>query len=234
MGVGWLQVDSKEEYIIDEGFIGARGWPSSTKAELLAIWCVILIAPSESKIKIYTDSAAVIASIDNTMQYVTNRKRMKKKNYSLIIDIEDTIKTKKIEIELVKVKGHSNNRQNNRADSLAKEGANLQDIDRIVEESVTRSRVSLCWENIVIENPIRNFVKEVFSIKNNADWSCSTAIKKLETEKEESEYCWTLLQKKIKNQSGANCISTKGSKKLSTLFKCIQEKMPTLKELATR
>src|SRR5690349_2911334 len=32
MGAGWVQVNNKEEYVIDEGAIGARGWPSSTKA----------------------------------------------------------------------------------------------------------------------------------------------------------------------------------------------------------
>jgi len=234
MGAGWLQVDSKEEDIINEGAFGARGWPSSTKAELLVIWCVVLITPSESKIKIYTDSAAAIASIDNAIKYETSRKRIKKKNYSLVINIEDTIRTKKIEVELIKVKGHSDNKWNNRADSLAKEGANLQDNNRIIKEPIARSNVSLCWENTVIENPTRDFVKEVFNIKNNVNWSCSAAIKKLETTKEEREYGWSLLWKKIRSQSGVKCISSRGSKKLSTLFKCIQEKMPILKELATR
>ena len=54
------------------------------------------------------------------MKYETNRKKMKKKNYSLVINIEDIIRIKKIEIELIKVKGHSNNKWNNRADGLAK------------------------------------------------------------------------------------------------------------------
>ena len=65
MGASWVQVDTKEEYVINKSAIRARGWPSSTKAELLAIWCVILIVPSKSKIKIHTDSAAAIANISN-------------------------------------------------------------------------------------------------------------------------------------------------------------------------
>jgi len=91
MGAGWVQVNNKEEYVIDEDAIRARGWPSSTKAELLAIWCVIIIVPSKSKIKIYTDSAAAIASIRNNTQHITTKKRMKRKNYSLVVNIEDTI-----------------------------------------------------------------------------------------------------------------------------------------------
>ena len=142
-----MQVDNKEECVINEGAIGARGWPSSTKAELLAIWCVILIVPSESKIKIHTDSAAAIASISNNGQYITNRRKTRKKNYNLIIDIENTIKTKKIELELVKVKGHSNNRWNNRADILAKEGASLQDLDKIIE-SQFQDPMYYCAEKI--------------------------------------------------------------------------------------
>jgi hypothetical protein len=159
---------------------------------------------------------------------------MKRKNYNLVVNIEDTIRAKELDLELVKVKGHSDNRWNSRADSIAKKGANIQDRNEIIEEPVLRSNITLFWEDKVVENLTRDFVKEVLNIRNNADWSCSSAVKKLEPDRKKNEHCWVLLWKKIKNQSGTKCISTTRSKRLSTLFKCIQEKMPILKELVLR
>jgi ribonuclease HI len=153
IGAGWVQVNNKEEYVIDEGAIGARGWPSSTKAELLAIWCVVTIVPSKSKIKIYTDSAAAIASIRSNTQHITTKKRMKRKNYNLVVNIEDTIRAKELDLELVKIKGHSDNRWNSRADSIAKKRANIQDRNEIIEEPVLRSNVTLFWKDKVVKNP---------------------------------------------------------------------------------
>src|SRR5689334_19541703 len=45
MGAGWLQLDENENEVVDRGAIGIRNWPSSMKAELWAIWYVLLITP---------------------------------------------------------------------------------------------------------------------------------------------------------------------------------------------
>jgi len=73
MGAGWLQVDTKEERVVDEGAVGARNWPSSTKSELLAIWLVLLIAPKKRRVKIYTDSAVAISGINRGKKLKTSR-----------------------------------------------------------------------------------------------------------------------------------------------------------------
>ena len=121
MGIGWVQVDDDEKVIIDEGRVGARNWPSSTKAELLAIWYVLLITPKRRKVKVYTDSAAAIASLAKIKRYKTSKNRIKEKNYDLKRSIKELYDLKEIELDLVKVKGHSDSRWNNRADILAKE-----------------------------------------------------------------------------------------------------------------
>ena len=80
----------------------------------------MLIATSRSNIKIYTDSIAAIANIHGNMQYTTIRKKIKKKNYNLIINIKDIIRVKKIDLELVKLKEHSNNKWNNYRQGLSR------------------------------------------------------------------------------------------------------------------
>jgi len=124
MGIGWVQVDSEEEEVIDEGTIGARNWPSSTKAELFTIWYVLLIMPRKRKVKIYTDSAAAIAGLGKSKKLNSSSHWNKEKNYNLKRSIFELLKLKELELDLVKVKGHSCNKWNDRADKLAKEGVN--------------------------------------------------------------------------------------------------------------
>ncbi|CAG8733125.1 28618_t:CDS:2 [Gigaspora margarita] len=63
MGLGWLQLSEDKSYIINEGFARIRNWSSSTRPELAAIWPVVLLAPSDTKLTIYSDSLAMINAI---------------------------------------------------------------------------------------------------------------------------------------------------------------------------
>ena len=71
------------------------------------------------------------------------RQIFKEENYNLVNSIVDIVKIKEIHLDLVKVKGHSENRWNILADSLAKLGTRLEDKDDIVERP-PRSQTSLC------------------------------------------------------------------------------------------
>jgi ribonuclease HI len=112
MGASWVQVDVKEETPLVEGFVGARNWPTSTKAELLAIWCVVLIAPKGKKVRINTDSKAVIDSLSDKRRKKSRKQWIRETNYDLKRSIIELIDIKEIRLELVKVKGHSGNKWN--------------------------------------------------------------------------------------------------------------------------
>ena len=58
--------------------------------------------------------------------------------------IIDLINTKKIKIEFVKVKSHSKNKQNNKADSLAKIGIRSKKVIQI--EKVSCKEIEYCLE----------------------------------------------------------------------------------------
>lgn len=234
MGASWVLVDEKEEEIVDEGYFGARNWPSSTKAELLGIWCVCLITPQKSKVKIYTDSAVAIERLEKRNGNLLIRQRLKEGNHNLVKCVLDIIKMKELQIEFSKVKGHDGNRWNDRADKLAKLGSKIIDKDRIIEKPPRESNVSLCWEDTPIEGPTRDFLQTIFDYKIGVEWKFTSAIKKIEPNDSKQTRYWHILWKKIKNQNGIRCTSSKKNRRLGVLVKCLSEKLPVLKTMASR
>src|SRR6266542_3281350 len=98
-------------------------WPSSTRAELAAIFMALLTAPIRSNVKIFTDSATAIQLISKGQKGLSTRKWLKTPNSLWIMNIIALIKEKGLTLEMVKVKGHSGDVLNDLADELAKERA---------------------------------------------------------------------------------------------------------------
>ena len=78
--------------------------------ELVAIWAAVLTIPKEKQVEIYTDSNATIRNISRGLEQIDRKKILKKKNAIWIVKIIDFVKTKNIQIELVKIKSHSKDR----------------------------------------------------------------------------------------------------------------------------
>jgi ribonuclease HI len=98
-------------------------WPSSTRTELVAIFLALLTSPINAKIKIYTDSQSAILMINN--QYnKSGRKLLKQTNSLILLKINMLLQEKKMDLKLVKVKGHSGDKMNEMADKLAKSTSN--------------------------------------------------------------------------------------------------------------
>jgi ribonuclease HI len=100
-------------------------WPSSTRAELGAILSATLVLQIRQKVNIFTDSQAAIDSINYIRTNLTSGKNKaqiwcKCNNYSIVSSIINLIDSKRLEIKLVKVKGHSEIKGNEEADRVAK------------------------------------------------------------------------------------------------------------------
>ena len=127
MGLGWIGYIDNDltDALTYQGRI--FNWPSSTRAELAAIFTALLIAPRHANITINTDSQAAIDGIQaysnskNRMGKVTSRVHFKSTNSSLISNIFYLTHSLDLNVVYVKVKGHSNIEGNNIADRLADE-----------------------------------------------------------------------------------------------------------------
>ncbi|RIB03177.1 hypothetical protein C2G38_2225868 [Gigaspora rosea] len=64
MGSTWVQLDRKEEIVSLVGKIRVVDWPLSTRSELVAILCALLVVKSDSLVVVKTVSLAAISSIE--------------------------------------------------------------------------------------------------------------------------------------------------------------------------
>ena len=147
MGIGWVQISKMQNWPEEEIALGLDGWLTSTIAELAAIQAAILTIPREKQITIYTDSNAAIRNISRGLEQIDRDKILKKKNAIWIAKIIDLIKTKKIQIELVKVKSHSKDKWNDKADSLTKKEAASKKIIQVDKVSCKEIEYCLEWKN---------------------------------------------------------------------------------------
>src|SRR6266487_935154 len=132
MGIGWVLARKDINSIENISFSSRLAdWPSSTRAELGAIWTAVLVAPCNTKINIFSDSKAAIEGLQNDKPNNSLRELFKIKNRSLIRQIKDCCKAKELELNLTKVKGHSEDFWNDRAKNLTKKGLNLDRIIRV-------------------------------------------------------------------------------------------------------
>ncbi|CAG8855617.1 26134_t:CDS:2, partial [Gigaspora margarita] len=134
---------------------------------------------------------------------ITNKHWIRESNYEIKKSIIELEKLKELELELIKIKGHSSNKWNNRVDSLAKEGSKIIDLDRIILKPPPSLNVSLKWQESQIEDPTREFIKNIMDLR-------------------------------IGGQCGVRCTSMAKNRKLATLIKCMNGKLPLMKTLARR
>ena len=85
MGLGWVVARKNDNSIENISFSSRLAdWPSSTRAELGAIWTALLAASCNTKINIFIDSKVVIESLQNNRSINSLWELFKTKNYSLI------------------------------------------------------------------------------------------------------------------------------------------------------
>jgi ribonuclease HI len=122
IGYGWTTSNLPG---INVSYNGALEYfPSSTKAETMAILTVLTISPANSLINIFTDSQTAIDSFykSSNLTSISPRRYNKINNNILWSAIHFVIKELNIKISLHKVKAHSDNHFSDIADAQAKIG----------------------------------------------------------------------------------------------------------------
>ena len=234
MGLGWLQLSEDKSNIVDEGFARIGDWPSSTRPELAAIWLVVLLAPSGTKLTIYSDSLAAINAITSINRSLAFSHFIKLGNFSIVSKIRDLVRLKGVCLNLVKVKGHSEDYWNGRADTLAKKGLTAGEELLVVPTQELSVYTTLSWKHFVIESPARKFLNLVLDLKTGAELMNAKTFRKIEPSLDESVFSWNLLWENLHELSGVRCDAMDKSKKLCTFWKCLQGKLPVLAEVGSR
>ena len=140
-------------------------------------------------------------------------KNFNAKNHSLINQIIDCCKTKELKLELIKVKGHSSNIWNNRADQLAKEGL-LSDLILEAQEVITsKIRVFPLWKNKIIDTALRSFVNLTTTTVYENEWANLNSIKLILNQsmgdQDNNNLNWKNTWNTLKGLQGKKCSSIK-------------------------
>jgi len=124
LGIGWVQTSDNGFILTDYSANIRPEWPSSTKAEVMAIISILEQLVPNSSVNFYLDSLSTITNLTNILHpsIKFNNNLLKKTNHSLWFYIEQLIRSKNISITLNKLKSHSGHALNDRSDQLAKAG----------------------------------------------------------------------------------------------------------------
>ncbi|GBB93694.1 hypothetical protein RclHR1_22140002 [Rhizophagus clarus] len=168
MGWSWVQL------IPDAGYLNSvasyvhgtiQNWPSSTRAEAAAIYAALSVFPDDSTISIYTDFQAAIDGLNlcASSSYTNSRLYYKSTNFELWASIESSIRSKRLTVLPIKVKGHDGNYWNEFADSLANSAHYSDEASLLPVASYTSSHnVRLVYDTIVCESNPRRLFKLYF------------------------------------------------------------------------
>ncbi|GBC01126.1 hypothetical protein RclHR1_04080004 [Rhizophagus clarus] len=164
MGWSWVQV------IPDAGYLNSvatythgtiRNWPSSTRAEIAAIYAALSVTLEDSVISIYTDSQAAIDGLRScaSSTYTNSHFYYKTTNFELWAAIECCIQAKRLSVLSVKINGHDGNYWNEFANSLANSAYQSDDAFLLSEAIISSSHtVRLVYDTVTCEsNPRRLF-----------------------------------------------------------------------------
>ena len=170
IGTAWIQTKGPE---IGQNFgCGVQDWPSSSRAEATAILTALLVTPRESKVIIATDSMNCVTThrkLSRVDPKLSHKRWLKIKNWSIWSNIIEIIKKKELNVKLKKVKAHSGEENNERADQLAKKANEMEAIEWCFQRC-KQVQTAMTWKNIIVEEAPREFLKRISKIKHNYKW----------------------------------------------------------------
>ncbi|RHZ82007.1 hypothetical protein Glove_115g36 [Diversispora epigaea] len=166
MGCGWYAFNEQHKNFRFKGKV--EKFISSTRAELFAILTTVYATPKGSHLCIFTDSQAAIDAL--SLASVNLRKARKRlKNWMILCAIEEIANAQSLILRLEKVKAHSGITYNEIADTLAKEGCHEPACTPNLQLLSSVNAIG-CWNSELIEEPIRNFTKQMGKAKYSIKW----------------------------------------------------------------
>ncbi|KAL2918553.1 hypothetical protein HK105_201954 [Polyrhizophydium stewartii] len=154
------------------------GFPSSTKAEIFAILHTVRHCAPGCHLTVFTDSQAAIDAIKKSTNLVSERNLLKLSCHGMLSAIHEITTMQHINIDLVKVKGHSGIPMNELADSLAKDARALPASHRDPLLQVNDDYLlDLCHMETLLHQdsiPIEIYPSKLLKSVPYAQWSTAT------------------------------------------------------------
>ncbi|CAB4377837.1 unnamed protein product [Rhizophagus irregularis] len=166
MGFGWI---FSSDTSLNIEFSGATTqWPSSTRAEIMAVLTCLIVCPPNSLINIFTDSQCTIDTFTSLSNYkLTPKRKQKINNIILWQAIQQIIAELNLQVQFTKVKAHSGVEYNDKADKLAKDGCDSNTIISISPKGVKAQKGHIMFNNdIIIDRNIRKTLKIPLNFRN--------------------------------------------------------------------
>ncbi|PKY60125.1 hypothetical protein RhiirA4_517364 [Rhizophagus irregularis] len=166
MGYGWTTSNLFNCNITYNGSL--KFFPSSTKAETMAILTALVVCPEFGIITLHTDSQAAIDSFHKSknLHTMSPRRFNKINNNILWSSIHLIIRTLSLKVKLLKVKAHSGNQFNDIADIQAKLGRTQPIPTTIVHDHLPNQTITLNWNNeIPLDKDVRKCVGTILAYR---------------------------------------------------------------------
>ncbi|GBC12692.2 ribonuclease H-like domain-containing protein [Rhizophagus irregularis DAOM 181602=DAOM 197198] len=199
-------------------------FPSSNKAELLAVISALIVLPSNSEVTIYTDSNNIITGyydiIDRNNFIISPRKFFKIQTNNIYWSIlREIIVTNNLTLDFIKVKGHSDDQFNNYINEFITHTDELSNLVFKPNNLINLDYIPQ-WNNIIIECNLCQFLKKKSKVQHwekilnlnrngkyrhphvNVDWHYIFLMLNRDIEdKVESTYFTSIFSSKRKKQS---------------------------------
>ncbi|PKK59217.1 ribonuclease H-like protein [Rhizophagus irregularis] len=166
MGYGWTTFNLSNVNITYNGSV--KFFPSSTKAETIAILTALVVCPEHRNIIINTDSQAAIDAFykSKNLHSISPRRFNKINNNILWSSIHYIIKTLSLHVRFVKVKAHSGNNFNDIADIQAKLGRTQPIPTTILHDHLPNQTITLNWnEEIPLDKDVRKCIGTILNYR---------------------------------------------------------------------
>ncbi|GBC07886.1 hypothetical protein RclHR1_07760001 [Rhizophagus clarus] len=201
-GAAFVEIHSNLQF-----FTRIVNWPSSTRAELFAIFLALLVCLRGCRIKIYTDSNCSISTI--TRFLCSCRKFCSRGfNNSLI---------------LIYI-----------ADELAKKGTELTTYHQLIFNFRSQNcRFSPHFEDTLIEQKLRNFLSTIGTVQSCSEWRYLQINEDVFVQRS-IQYQWEVTWTAIQQVKHFRCTSSKRNSLWSFIIKILHQQLPVGRWLRKR
>jgi len=199
MGLGWVIID--QENINHMTFrCNLEKFPSSTRAELMAILTALIVMPKRSMVNIYTDSACAIYNISKINKGNTNFIWNGANNPIILQTIKEIIDELKLQIILHKVKAHEGNHFNEIADQKAQVTEKTIKKGKLIKinyKNIESRSFIPTWEEIPLELPLKQTLKKINQIRNRQRWKLQKRFQRILDSEKTQKIDWTTTFKSL-------------------------------------